>query len=359
MNAELPPLYQRWMGELLPGPIAREEKATCAECALCAPPGTPETPEYFSRNIKCCTSVPALPNFLCGRILGDRSAGAQRGRESLLQRLRRGAGVTPLGMATPPARELLRLGSKIEAQGRALALRCPHYLEDSGGCGIWSHREANCTTWFCRHVRGQVGLDFWNELHQLLRTLEIGLAQHLVLELDLGDEALALLSPVPPGLGRPAPRLALDAFELDGGVDPALYAARWGRWAGREIELYESCAERVESLGAAEVLALVGVEAAWRKERVLRAYRRARSDELPPRVRVGAFTLLHERAHEVTLQTFSVLDPLTVRRELYAQLHRFDGRELQEALEEIKSEGVEMNLAEVRELLDYGVLREG
>jgi hypothetical protein len=358
MNAELPPLYQRWVGQLLPGPIAREEKATCAECVLCAPPGVAETPEYFRRDIKCCTSVPPLPNFLCGRILGDGSDASRRGRESVVARLGRGAGVTPLGTATPPVRELIRLGSKIEAQGRALALRCPHYLEDSGGCGIWSHREANCTTWFCRHVRGQVGLDFWNELFRLLRAIENGLARHLVLELEVGDQALALLSPVPPGLGRPARAPQLDAFDLDGGVDPAAYRARWGRWAGREREFYLACAERAERLGAGEVLSLVGVEAQLAAARVRRAWERTRSEELPPRLRAGAFTVLGERAGEVTLQTFSVLDPLTLKRELYAELGRFDGRATGEVLDEIRREtGLKIEPAQLRELVDYGVLR--
>jgi hypothetical protein len=358
--AELPPLYQSWITDILPGPIARESKATCHDCVMCAPPDAPSSLAPFSRRIKCCTSVPRLPNFLCGRILLDRSPDAARGRQSLVERLGRRAGVTPLGIAAPPVREYLGLGTRLEAHGRALTLRCPHYLEDTGGCGIWRHREANCTTWFCRHVRGRTGLLFWEQLRQLLRAVEDDLARHWMVVLDIGDPALERLAPVPSGLGRAAPKTLLDEHDLDGGVDPAAYAARWGSWVGREVELYERCARLTEGLRWSQVLALCGPEVAIALKRVDRAYSATQSAAIPTTLRPGAWTVIDESERAVTLRTFSVLDPLTVPREVYAALLRFDGDATSDVIAAIqKEEGWELALDTIRELVDYGVLEAG
>jgi hypothetical protein len=260
-------------------------------------------------------------------------------------------------MATPPLREYLGLGARSEAHGRALTLRCPHYLEDSGSCGIWRHREANCTTWFCRHVRGRTGLLFWEQLRQLLRAVEDDLARHWIVVLDIGDQALERLAPVPPGLGRAAPRALLDEHDLDGGVDPAAYAARWGSWLGRESELYERCARLTEGLRWSQVLALCGPVVAIQVKRLERAWAATQSTAIPARLRPGAWTVIDESERGVTLRTFSVFDPLTVPREVYAALSRFDGRATNDVIAEIRQEqGWELGLERIRELVDYGVL---
>jgi hypothetical protein len=357
LAAELPPLYQSWITDILPGPIARESKATCHDCVLCAPPGAPESAPGFNRRIKCCTVVPNLPNFLCGRILLDRSPEAARGRQSLVERLGRRAGVTPLGMAAPPLREYLRIGTRLEAWGRALTLSCPHYLEDAGGCGIWRHREAHCTTWFCRHERGRTGLLFWEQLLQLLLAVEAGLARHWIVVLDVGDPALERLAAVPSGLGRAAPKALLDEHDLDGGVDPVAYAARWGSWVGREVELYERCARLTEALRWSHVLALCGPEVAIGVKRVQRAYAAMQSAAIPTTLRPGGWTVIDESERAVTLRTFSVFDPLTVPREVYRALSRFDGRATSDVIAAIqKEQGWELGLETIRELVDYGVL---
>jgi hypothetical protein len=83
--------------------VPGEAPATCDDCAMCAPPGTkPEVSElFFNPETKCYTDVPELPNFLVGRILGDRSPDFAGGRETVVARLRAGMGVTPLGIAQP------------------------------------------------------------------------------------------------------------------------------------------------------------------------------------------------------------------------------------------------------------------
>ena len=102
-GAEFPPLYSRWLAELLPGPIPRETRATCNDCAMCAPDGHQDgaEKEYFDPAIKCCTYVPEIHNFLAGGVLSDDDPSAQPGRATVEKRIRTGVAVTPLGLKQP------------------------------------------------------------------------------------------------------------------------------------------------------------------------------------------------------------------------------------------------------------------
>ncbi|HLN49881.1 MAG TPA: hypothetical protein VK251_10275, partial [Steroidobacteraceae bacterium] len=113
---------------------------TCDDCAMCAHAGDAHGPsrQFFSATVKCCSYVPELANFLVGRILSDTDAAAQAGRSTVNDRIAAGLGVTPLGLQQSAVYSQLYRGSDA-AFGRSQALRCPHFLEDGGRCGIWRH----------------------------------------------------------------------------------------------------------------------------------------------------------------------------------------------------------------------------
>src|SRR5215470_3687249 len=98
----LPPLYARWMNDLLDGPIPAETRATCDNCVMCPKPGDTISAEdrFFDPSIKCCSIVPALPNFLVGMILSgdDRDPISLEGWASVERRIREGVAVGPLGL---------------------------------------------------------------------------------------------------------------------------------------------------------------------------------------------------------------------------------------------------------------------
>jgi Fe-S-cluster containining protein len=182
----LPPLFAAWVAELLKGPIPKESRATCDDCAMCAHGEEQDGPQtdYFDPDVKCCSYVPVLHNFLVGRILLDDDPATVAGRSTVEKRIKEAVAVTPLGLGQAPVFSLLYENSNL-AFGRSRNLRCPHYLEETGRCGIWRHRESTCATFFCRHVRGSVGYAFWQKsLHQLLMAVESDLARWSVLELD-------------------------------------------------------------------------------------------------------------------------------------------------------------------------------
>ena len=122
----LPPLYAGWIGTLLDGPLPSEPEATCERCAMLPAEGAPAAERlYFPPEVKCCTYVPALPNFLVGRILADDDPALAAGRASVERRIDARLGVTPLGLEPPPVHALLYKASGGQAFGRSRALRWP------------------------------------------------------------------------------------------------------------------------------------------------------------------------------------------------------------------------------------------
>src|SRR4051794_4988796 len=145
---------------------------------MCAPPdvAAPAGVDYFRPDTKCCTYHPTLANYLVGAVLRDDSLA--EGRQRLREKIAGGIGVTPRFLATPRKYRLLWDASRERAFGRSLSLRCPYYVEDGGRCAIWRHREADCSTFFCKHGAGADGKIFWRALGAYLTGVELALSRH-------------------------------------------------------------------------------------------------------------------------------------------------------------------------------------
>lgn len=355
MTSPLPPLYASWIDALLDGPLPDETDATCGACPMLPKPGEAPAAGHFDPRTKCCTYLPALPNYLVGRILADDDPDFAEGRQTLVQRLRAGAEVSPLGIGRPRPHVTLYEAAP-EAFGHARSLRCPHYLDRDGGrCGLWRHRNAICATWYCKHVRGAVGMQLWRSVHRLLYACERALSTWLVLELDPGPEALDRLFPVHPGAGGEPPILG---HELDGLRGPD-YRVVWGRFAERELEFYRACAERVAGLSWPDVLARSGPEVRAAAHLLRLAYDAHRSKALPEAVKLGPFLVMSSDADLMRVQSYSPYDLLELPRALADVLHRFDGRPLADVLETMETgDNVSLDGELVRRLLDYQILQE-
>lgn len=352
----LPPLYAGWMAELLPGPIPRESRATCDSCAMVPPVEQHDSREhYFSPAIKCCTYVPTLRNFLVGRILADSDPTSEAGRATVINRIASRIGVTPLGMAQSPVFNLLYERAGISAFGRNQTLVCPHYVADSGRCGIWRHRESTCATWFCKHVRGDVGFNFWRRsLQQLLVAIEEELCRWCVVEMDLDDDTLRHLFAAASDSAEPD---SLTGESLDNRIDRNSYDQIWGKWAGREQEFYMACALLVDRLTWQDVLAISGSEVRALARLTEQAYRQLTSVEPVPALRVGAMQLVQITHEAARVITYSEYDPVDMPRTLLELLHYFDGRPTEEVLNAIEREkGVRLDPALVRKLMDFALL---
>ena len=356
--ASLPPLYAGWLDELLAGPIPAEKNATCDDCAMLVADSAANArdDQGFNPDTKCCTFLPELWNFLVGRILLDDHDDAARGRATVEARLDRGLGVTPLGFARTRPFNLTYSTGGIAVFGQSRSLRCPHYLHDEGGkCGVWRHRESTCATWFCKYVRGAVGQNFWLHTHQLLQTVEQTLAGWALLELGLDADVLARLYE-PHRDPRPT---KITGRDLDGAPDPQEYARVWGRWRGRERELYIECARLVSPLTWANVVRLGGAQVDVCARLVQHAYARLMSEAVPERPATALVQISPRAGGRVRLATYSGSDWLDVPSVVATILPYFDGRPAAETIELVRrNEGVSIDPSLVRKLADFGVLRD-
>ena len=351
----LPPLYDRWMRDCLQGTIPSEPNATCHDCAMCGVAGAESSRDavFYDPRIKCCTFMPTLWNFLVGPLLEDESAEAAAGRRTVEARIDAGLAVTPFGLERPPVYQLkyARIG---DGWGRSLSMRCPHYIEEGGLCGVWRARESTCATWFCKHQRGAIARRFWFRLHRLLATVEQAASRWAVLQLELGEDALEALLPFQATPDAPP----LGAGDFDGRPDPAAYRRIWGRWAGRERQFYRAAGQAVGRLSWSEALQLGGAEAQLAVTLARRAYGRLRSNDLPARLRARPVQVLPDPDGAV-VWTYSPIDPLRLSPALLEVLPWFDGRPTRSVLQAIRKErGLKLGPALLRRLVDFGLLED-
>lgn len=351
----LPPLYAAWMEQVLAGPIPAETEATCNHCAMCSHTSdqpTSGTTLFFNPQVKCCTYLPTLHNFLVGRVLMDDDPALTQGQASVKARITKGVAVTPLGLGKNPIYSLL-YGQSPEAFGKSSTMRCPHYIEDGGLCGVWRHRESTCVTWFCKHVRGTVSMKFWHALQQLLAGVEKNLAQWCVQELDVGVDALRLLFPTP----QDEASHSLQSHQLDGTIDPKHYKAIWGNWIGREEEFFIASASLVNALNWQEISAICGPEIEIYTRLTRQAYQALLSDALPPRLQLHSFKTISMSPQASYVWAYSPLDPLKLPRPLLEVLPYFNGCSPAEAQRLIESEkNLKVSTSLIRKLVDFGIL---
>src|SRR5664279_5593931 len=238
----LPTLHGSWLRALtgVPNPPS-EPGATCGDCVMCAGVERSGTRVTFRADVKCCSYVPHLANFLTGRALSG------PGGESVRGRIARRAGVTPLGLGLSHG-DVRRLVGAQARFGRASVVRCPHFIQESQGCGIWEAWNAVCSTWFCRHERGAVGQSFWQAVRDLLMAAEERVADHCLRWGDLPREQMDAVLAHRLALRDTVRRANAGQMPVPDDADEAdetlgWYERMWGAWQGREEAWFARCAE--------------------------------------------------------------------------------------------------------------------
>ena len=316
-STPLPPLHARWLDGMLGAATPPEVDATCGDCVMCKPP--PEGASW-APDVRCCSYLPHLPNFLLGGALADDEAVV--GRASVEARIAAGDAISPLGTAWT---EAFDVAWKEHATrfGRDRALRCPDYVDEGGLCGIWKYRNAVCATYFCRVVRDGHGQRFWDAARVVLLTVEHDLARACLRELGVDERD-------------------------------------WGRWEGRATELYRACfaivaplswpevAARCRPALAAEIEALRGLHAVLVHPRVPLVVRLAQVRSTPVPHDPSMTAVMAEG------RTSGVLADEAMRR----VLARFDGRPVPIVRRELAKEGLFVDLPTLQRLVDLGILVE-
>lgn len=352
----LPALYASWIEAIIPGPLPEESEAMCSNCVMCSQSGEPVNTEqfFFNNQSKCCTYSPTLSNFMVGALLGDPSPSMTTGKATLAERLDKGLGVEPLAIQPPPAYKLLYRHSQ-HAFGRNSTLRCPYLDTTVGDCSIWPYREPTCITWFCKHLRGKIGQSFWKALLSFFNAVTKELSLWCVLQLNIGDDALALIESKRE-IGVPSENL--QSNELDGRFDVDTARKIWGRWWQRETAFYAECARLVSGLDFQEVVKICGLEVQISSRLVKQAYLKLQESHIPSRLQIGHLEVEEATLDAVRVWSYSRFDPIDLPTPVFMALSYFDGRPTDEVLSMVEHDlGIRLDDQLIRILIDFGILK--
>jgi hypothetical protein len=325
MSPTLPDLFARWYDDVVGEALPAETKADCGSCAMCGTaPWLKQVPELaFDPSSRCCTYRPELMNFQVGAILSQPDTVHPHGLATIRERIGEAESALPVGLTMgPDYRARYVAAVKTNRFGRDPSLLCPHFVSEGQLCGIWRHRNAICTTWYCRHERGVVGKGLWVAVRRFLTSLQRALSAYAMEQLLMDGDALT-----------------------------------WGSWEGRREAFYKACWEQVRDLrwetfqeGAPDKLH----ESLFLLRRILAAYQRSGLPERPVLHHADIVTRDEEGAW---VAGYVSHDPLHMSEATFESLKAFDGRPWREVLEDLAARGTPLSEEDFRVLLDFDVLR--
>lgn len=320
--------------------------------------GGPSTEPVYSQSFlpttKCCTYTPQIPNFLVGRILNDRAPEMERGRTTTLGRLAERQAVTPLFLGRSIEYERRYMGSRERYFGRMAGLRCPHYVEEGGLCSIWRHREAVCSTYFCKHDRGDVGVSFWLRLREFLTEAEAELSRWSALSLGI-DPAVVLSLSNKESLPSILKQLEHEANEPHLGRDA--HRSLWGDWVDREEDFFAESARLVAGFEWHQISSIGGQELAARAVELTKAFANLQSFDLPPRLVPLKMDIYKESSGSIMIKGYSPTDPVRISERLFHAMTQFDDSPNEEVIERIAREnGIKVSTKLLRKMVDFRLL---
>lgn len=232
----LPQLYKNFLPEIFFESAPKETLATCHDCIMCKDWEAKKArgEKYFTPQGKCCTYFPAIPNYLIGSLLSDKSAAMKEGVSRVKEIINNKIGVTPTFLMPPTFYiEKYKAFSKFNF-GLANDLICPLNDRSNGNCTIWHHRNAVCSQWYCKSVGAQAGKQFWDASRDYLNKIEHMLAKYAAAQLDL------ILK------GIPKEERLVD--DRKGNLNYQNYKRLWAKWYGQELRFFQRAYEVINSL---------------------------------------------------------------------------------------------------------------
>lgn len=184
LQYQIPPIYRSVFPESLLELDPVETKATCENCAKS--PGRTRSKETYDKDLKCCTFHPWLPNFAVGALLREPSAPA-----ILREKIRTRDYSLPIGLA-PSIRYQVEFNSRKKGEfGNREDWLCPYYDRDKKMCGVWRHRGAVCTSYYCKSDQGAAGKRFWRSLESYIFFLEMSYMEEALVHLDFSPRQIS------------------------------------------------------------------------------------------------------------------------------------------------------------------------
>jgi Fe-S-cluster containining protein len=297
----LPAIYQKLLPAFFDQPAPEEPKATCSSCTMCPPKEPVAGVIYFRPDTKCCTYQPHLPSYLVGEALASEEPALAEGRARLRAHIQTRIGVTPRWLRPSRKYDVLFRAARDEGFGRSDRLLCPYYEKSQGNCTIWRHREAACSTFFCKYGAGADGQTFWRAVRGYLVRVERALSAWAANE----------IAPL-----QREPDASMTVAELeDRAPSDADYEAIWGGFAGREEELYRKAHTLVGGLSPAEVARIC--DASDELAKLEAAHRAVVSPTLPARLKLDLYRPPVPAGDGFLVGTYSTYEPIALSAPLF------------------------------------------
>lgn len=197
LKYQLPRVYERLLPKDILAMDANETKATCEACIMSKPfisPAAKPTNKrevFYEAHLKCCTFHPFLPNYVVGAILSEESLAAPSALGRLRTKIQQGEYSLPLGLVAPPNYQIPFNARKEHEFGRREDWLCPYFNLEQQNCGIWRHRGAVCTTFYCQSSFGSKGLKFWEGLSNYITYVEMALMEEALVMLDFSPRQIS------------------------------------------------------------------------------------------------------------------------------------------------------------------------
>lgn len=258
LGYNFPELYKKHFAKELWNSEIRETKATCENC---------NWKEYNPR-LKCCTYEPFLPNYLVGAILSS-EATAPSARASILKKIENREYALPIGLVASPGFQV-RFNHREENEfGQREDWLCPYYSRDSQNCGIWKHRGAVCTTFYCQSSYGVMGSEFWKQMSDYLTYFEMALMEEALIQLDFSPRQMN------EGLGYLNRREATPAELKAKNLSEAKAKKIWNGYFDDPVGFYKKCFRIVSEMSPSQVREALGELGEQIEENVLESLREA------------------------------------------------------------------------------------
>jgi len=229
----------------------KETKATCHDC-LCSKPERGDLP-YYRADLKCCTFHPFLPNYVVGGILQSSQILASS-KVTIRNKINQREYTLPLGIFVPVKYQVAFLDREESDFGNREDLLCPYFDPNNKNCGIWEHRGAVCTSYYCASDRGEKGLKFWENWGEYLHRCEMVLAQECMVAMGLPHESIdAQLEYINCETGTEE--------ELgSNSMSSAIFQSYWSNWSQDIESYYLGCNDYVKNLNDVEMNKILAPE---------------------------------------------------------------------------------------------------
>jgi hypothetical protein len=338
----MPDFYQLFLSSEFNITVPEETATTCSDCAMWSA-GDENFPNRitFSKESKCCTHYPNLPNYLVGALLDDENPAQETGKSRLLNELKRRTGTLPHGLFRPRKFDFLIRHSP-DSFGRSTTLICPFYERKRGFCTVWSYRNSMCGTWFCKYVDGEDGRLFWLTLRQFLLYAEESLSRYAMMKAEWPTESILYTQ------SRETP---LSAEEMDEKpMRTGVYEKLWQKYAGREEEWYRESYRILQAITPDEFLSIIGVNGRILMDNVFTKLKVVSSNRIPRTLkRNPELKVIDFGDDSYTLTVYSTFDPVTLSKRMYEILDIFTGKKTTDGI-------IEQLIAQGKPVPDYDVI---